>query len=417
MKYSNLETFEKFGFLINLIYKMYSNFLVQYKHPYNISFLWNFGFLSGIFLAIQIVTGLLLTMSYTAHIQFAFHSIYNIMNELNYGWVMRYFHLNIASFFFLAVYIHIFKAIYYSSYKQSRSVVWFIGIIIYILMMGTAFLGYVLPWGQMSFWAATVITNFITVIPIFGLDVVQWVWAGFSINNATLTRFFSLHYLLPFLILVFVLLHLTILHIISIKGNNPLGLHTSDDNKITFDPYSYIKDYYYLIAFLIIVIIVIFWFPESLNHPDNYIKANPLSTPPHIVPEWYFLPFYAILRCISNKMYGIIVMFLCIIMFFFLPLMNRNKIKSSLFHFINKQKNWFLIVNLTYLGILGYNSPIFPYVEVGLICTHLHLFYFILLLLVAITLNKMYYNRTLVQNTYNITSPYMIYYGERNECI
>ena len=363
---------------LSFIYSLVHSFLIQYPTAYNISYLWNFGFMAGIFLMLQIVTGIFLAMFYTPHVDFAFLSIDYIMRDLYSGWFLRYLHLNGASMFFIAVYLHIFKGLYYGSYKTPRKFVWIIGILIYFLMMATAFLGYVLPWGQMSFWAATVITNFVTVIPFVGIDIVVWLWGGFSINNATLNRFFSLHYLLPFVILGLVAFHIITLH--DSGGNNPSGFVSNKLDKISFHPYSWIKDVLGLFIFFLFFFFLLFFSPELLNHSDNYIEANPLVTPNHIVPEWYFLPFYAILRSILNKTQGIIIMFVSMFVFALLPFFDfKGPIKSSMFKGIYKKFFWFFLFNLFYLGFLGAALPVSPYIELGLICTHLHLFFFFLI--------------------------------------
>lgn len=365
----------------NIFYMLYSithSFLIEYPTAYNISYLWNFGFMAGIFLTVQIITGIFLAMYYTPHVDLAFLSIDYIMRDLYSGWFIRYLHINGASMFFIAVYAHIFKGFYYGSYKTPRKFVWTIGIIIYFLMMGTAFLGYVLPWGQMSFWAATVITNFVTVIPFIGKDIIIWLWGGFSINNATLNRFFSLHYLLPFVILGFVVFHIVVLH--GNGGNNPSGFSSNKLDKVSFHPYSWIKDLFGIFFFLFIFLFLLFFFPELLNHSDNYIEANPLITPNHIVPEWYFLPFYAILRSILNKTQGIIIMFFSMFVFLLLPFLDfKSQIKSAMFKGIYKKFFWFFFLNLFYLGFLGAALPISPYIELGLFCTHVHIFFFLVL--------------------------------------
>ena len=375
---------------ITLFYETLNSFLIRYPTPYNINYFYNFGFMSGLFLAIQILTGLFLTMHYTPHIEYAFFSVDHIMRDVPYGWFIRYMHSNGASMFFIVVYLHIVRGLYYGSYKYPRTFVWNIGVIIYVLMMGTAFLGYVLPWGQMSFWGATVITNFLSVIPFFGTDIVQWAWGGFSINNATLNRFFCLHYLLPFVILALVMLHIIVLHISG--SSNPLNLISFKIDKVSFHPYFYIKDLFSIICFLVIYFIFIFFYPDVLGHSDNYIPANPLNTPPHIVPEWYFLPFYAILRSINNKTQGIIMMFLSIFALFFYPILNNGFFSNPVFSIIQKLFFWVFIGNFVMLGILGSKNPETPYVELGLICTHIYLLGIFVLLPIMTILSNANYN-------------------------
>jgi ubiquinol-cytochrome c reductase cytochrome b subunit len=356
--------------------KLYS-YLIYYPSPMNINYFWNYGFMSGVFLGIQFISGIFLTMFYTPHIDYAFDSVEHIMRDINYGWLIRYTHSNGASFFFIMIYIHILRGIYYGSYQKPRMFVWFSGVIIYILMMGTAFLGHVLPWGQMSYWAATVITNLLTVIPVIGKDIVYWVWGGFSINNSTLNRFFSLHYLLPFVIAIFALYHIFQLH--KAGSSNPLGIRSTKLDKINFYPYFLVKDLFGLFLVLIVFATFVFFYPESLGHTDNYIKANPLVTPSHIVPEWYFLPMYGILRSITSKTYGIILMFLSLIVLFFLPLLDKEHVKNRNYKLLNRVLFWIFTFNFIFLGYLGSQLPVYPYIELGVICSHFHLFYFLLL--------------------------------------
>jgi len=334
--------------------------------------------MAGIFLVIQIISGFFLTLFYVPHIDCAFVSIEHIMRDVNYGWFIRYIHSNGASFFFFVIYIHILKGLYYGSYQYPRQLVWFSGVIIYILMMGTAFLGYVLPWGQMSYWAATVITNMLTVIPFVGKEIVYWVWGGYAINNATLARFFSLHYLLPFIIALIAIYHLFQLH--KMGSGNELGTKTNYLNKISFLPYFLIKDIFGICILLIAYFIFLFFLPEVLGHSDNYIMANPLVTPSHIVPEWYFLPFYGILRSILDKTSGIVIMFVSMIVLFFLPMLDKTLIRSKSFKVIHRFLFWFFVLNFIFLGYLGSQAPISPYIELGVISSHIHLLYFVLFL-------------------------------------
>jgi len=356
--------------------RLYS-YLIYHPSPMNLSYFRNYGFMSGVFLGIQFISGIFLTMFYTPHIDYAFDSVEHIMRDINYGWLIRYTHPNGASFFFIMIYMHILRGIYYGSYQKPRMFVWFSGVVIYILMMGTAFLGYVLPWGQMSYRAATVITNLLTVVPVIGKDIVYWVWGGYSINNSTLNRFFSLHYLLPFVIAIFALYHIFQLH--KAGSSNPLGIRSTKLDKVNFYPYFLVKDLFGLFLVLIVFAIFVFFYPESLGHTDNYIKANPLVTPSHIVPEWYFLPMYGILRSITSKTYGIILMFLSLIVLFFLPLLDKEGVRNRSNKSLNRMLFWVFTFNFIFLGYLGSQLPVYPYIELGVICSHFHLFYFLLL--------------------------------------
>jgi len=384
MKYLNNILF------VNFVSKALYSYIIKYPTPMNINYLWNFGFMSAIFLVIQIISGLFLTFFFTPHVDLAFFSVEHIMRDVNYGWLIRYIHANGASFFFFLVYVHILKGIYYGSYYFPRTLVWFTGCIIYILMMGTAFLGYVLPRGQMSYWAATVITNFVTVIPVVGKDIVYWVRGGYSINNATLNRFFSLHYLLPFVIAVLSAYHIYQLH--KSGSSNELGIRSHYLNKISFYPYFLVKDLFGLFIVLFLFSIFVFFFPEAFNHSDNYIKANPLVTPAHIVPEWYFLPLYGILRSILNKTYGIIIMFVSLLVLFLLPFIDKSLIKNKTFKPFNRTLFWFFSFNFLFLGYLGSQTPVFPYIELGLICAHFHLLYFFLLIPLSVFFESSFFN-------------------------
>lgn len=301
---------------------------IDYKAPLNLSTLWNFGVYSLVCLGIQIVSGLVLAMHYTPHIDLAFLSIEHIMRDVNYGWLIRYIHANGASMFFIVVYMHTFRGLYYSSYTHPRELLWNVGVTILFLMIATAFMGYVLPWGQMSFWGATVITNLFSAIPVLGGDIVVWLWGGYSIANATLVRFFSLHFFFPIIIAALVALHLHLLHLSG--SSNPIGQNASP-SKIFFTPYYIVKDLYGVLLFLIFFTLFVFFYPNILGHSDNYIPANPLVTPAHIVPEWYFLPFYAVLRSIPDKLLGVIALAACIIILYFLPFISMPLIKSLKF--------------------------------------------------------------------------------------
>ena len=284
------------NFLLSFIH----NHIVTYPTPINLNYAWSFGSVAGICLVIQIITGIFLAMHYVPHISLAFDSVEHIMRDVNYGWLIRYCHANGASVFFIVVYLHIFRGLYYGSYMHPRGWLWASGVLIFILMMATAFMGYVLPWGQMSFWGATVITNLFSAVPVYGPLIVEWLWGGFSVDQATLNRFYSLHYLLPFIIAAVTVLHLCLLH--KYGSNNPLGINT-DITSVPFYPYFYVKDFFSFWVFLFGYLTLVFFVPNMLGHPDNYIPANPMVTPAHIVPEWYFLPFYAILRSIPIEEY------------------------------------------------------------------------------------------------------------------
>lgn len=375
-------------FILSTLQNLMHAYFVKYLSPINLNYLWNLGSLAGFFLAFQIVTGFFLTMFYTPHILYAFQSIEHIMRDVQYGWLIRYLHSNGASFFFLIIYMHIGRGLYYSSYNYPRNLLWFSGIIIYFLMMGSGFLGYVLPWGQMSYWAATVITNFLTVIPVVGKIIVYWVWGGFAINNATLNRFFTLHYLLPFVLSIFVLYHFYILH--KTSSNNSLGIKTYKIDKINFYPFYTSKDLFGLVFILIFYLIFVFFYPELLSHSDNYINANPLVTPSHIVPEWYFLPFYGILRSISDKTYGILIMFISIFCVGLLPYFGKVYIKSNVFKPLNIFFYWFFVFNFIYLGYLGSQTPTTINILIGLICTHYHLLYVFYIIPILNYFNRRY---------------------------
>jgi ubiquinol-cytochrome c reductase cytochrome b subunit len=367
--------FYNYLFLDFISSKIYS-YLVKYPTPINLNYMWNFGSMAGIFLIIQILSGFFLTMFYVPHIDYAFNSIEHIIRDVNYGWLVRYVHSNGASFFFFVIYIHILKGLYYGSYQLPRHLVWFSGILIYILMMGTAFLGYVLPWGQMSYWAATVITNMLTVVPFVGKEIVYWVWGGFAINNATLARFFSLHYILPFVIALIAVYHLVQLH--KMGSGNEVGVKTNALNKISFLPYFLMKDIFGVALLFLGYFSFLFFFPEELGHSDNYIMANPLVTPSHIVPEWYFLPFHGILRSILDKTYGILIMFVSMLVLFLLPILDKNIIRSKSFKVFHRYLFWLFVINFFFLGYLGSQAPISPYIELGVISAHIHLLYFFL---------------------------------------
>ena len=354
--------------------------LRDYPTPKNLNYWWTFGGILTFCLITQIVTGLVLAMHYVAHVDLAFESIEDIMRNVNYGWLLRYVHANGASMFFLAVYIHIFRALFYGSYKSPREMIWILGMMIYILMMATAFMGYVLPWGQMSFWGATVITNLFSAIPLVGEGIVTWLWGGFAVANPTLTRFFSLHYFLPFLIFGLVILHIWALHIPG--NNNPVGIDIKKPSKDTvpFSPYIVVKDLYALIIFLIIFAGIVFFVPNILGHTDNYIKANPMVTPSHIVPEWYLLPFYAILRAIPSKLGGVLAMFGSLFILIIVPWLDTSKIRSAVFRPLYKIFFWVLVIDVLALGYLGAKVPEGWYLFFGRLATIYYFAHFLIIM-------------------------------------
>ena len=353
--------------------------LVDYPTPRNLNYWWNFGSLAGIFLLIQIITGIVLAMHYTPSVEGAFASIEHIMRDVNYGWLIRYVHMNGASFFFIVVYIHIFRGLYYGSYKSPREVLWWLGLIILLLMMATAFMGYVLPWGQMSFWGATVITNLFSAVPIIGTALVEWLWGGFAVDNALLNRFFALHYLFPFLIVGVVILHIVALH--THGSNNPLGIdRKGPQDSIPFHPYYTIKDLFGLSFVLTIFFFIVFFAPDYLGHPDNYIPADPLKTPAHIVPEWYFLPFYAILRAIPDKLGGVLAMISAIFILFLLPWLDTSKVRSATFRPLYKKLFWLLVLDLVVLTWVGGKPAEGNYILIGRIATVYYFMHFIIIM-------------------------------------
>ncbi|MEW5704605.1 MAG: cytochrome b/b6 [Pseudomonadota bacterium] len=352
--------------------------LVDYPTPRNLNYWWNFGSLAGITLVIMIVTGVVLAMQYTPHVDYAFNSVERIMRDVNYGWLLRYLHMNGGTMFFIAVYIHIFRGLYYGSYKSPREILWWLGIVILLLMMATAFMGYVLPWGQMSFWGTTVITNLFSAFPWVGNDIVTWLWGGFSVGNPTLNRFFALHYLLPFVIVGVVVLHIWALH--TVKSNNPLGIDMKGpQDSIPFHPYYTAKDYFGLGLFLTVYFAFVFFAPNFFGEPDNYIPANPMATPPHIVPEWYFLPFYAILRAIPDKLGGVVAMFGSILILFVLPWLDRSKVRSARFRPLYKQFFWLFLVDCFVLGWIGANPPEGAFVLIGQVATAYYFAHFLVI--------------------------------------
>jgi quinol-cytochrome oxidoreductase complex cytochrome b subunit len=353
--------------------------ITDYPTPVNLNYWWNFGSLAGIVLVIMIVTGVVLAMHYTPHAAFAFYSVERIMRDVNYGWLLRYIHMNGASMFFLIVYIHMFRGLYYGSYKYPRELLWILGVLILVLMIATAFMGYVLPWGQMSYWAATVITNLFSAIPVFGDKIVTLLWGGFTVGNPTLNRFYALHYLLPFIIVAVIGLHLLALH--QHGSNNPLGIdHRGPQDTIPFHPYYTVKDMFGLCVFLLFFSIFIFYIPNMLSSPDNYIPANPMVTPNHIVPEWYLLPYYAILRSVPNKLFGVMLSFGSILLLFLVPWLDTSPVRSARFRPIYKWVYWLLPIDVIALGYVGANPPAGSVVLIGQIATFYYFLHFLVLL-------------------------------------
>ncbi len=351
----------------------------EYPMPRNVNYLWAFGAIAAVMLIIMIATGLVLAMQYAANTAIAFDSVERIMRDVNYGWLLRYLHANGASMFFIAVYIHIFRGLYYGSYKAPREILWILGVVIFLAMMGTAFMGYVLPWGQMSFWGATVITNLFSAFPIVGDPIVTWLWGGFSVDNPTLNRFFALHFLLPFVILALVILHTAALHICG--SNNPLGIDAKGpQDTVPFNPYVTVKDLFAVVCFLILYAAFVFFMPNYMGHPDNYIPANPLVTPAHIVPEWYFLPFYAILRAIPDKLGGVLAMFGAIAVLFVLPWLDTSKVRSCKFRPIYRQFFWVLAIDALVLGYAGAMPAEGIWLLIARIGTTYYFFHFLILL-------------------------------------
>lgn len=353
--------------------------LIEYPTPSNLNYFWGFGSLAGLTLLVQIATGIFLAMHYTPHVDHAFLSVEHIMRDVEGGWLLRYMHANGASMFFVAVYLHMFRSLYYGSYASPRELVWCSGVVILLLMIITAFIGYVLPWGQMSFWGATVITSLASAIPVVGDTIVTWLWGGFSVDNATLNRFYSLHYLLPFLIAATSIVHLAALH--QYGSNNPLGGESTID-KIPFYPYFYVKDLVGWVAFAILFAFFVYLLPNALGHPDNYIPANPMSTPAHIVPEWYFLWVYAILRSIPNKLGGVAAIALVFVALLSLPFIHTSQTRSSTFRPIYKKMFWLLIADCIVLVWIGQQAVEEPYVLIGQIAS----VYFFIFFLVFVPL-------------------------------
>nr|QWQ49947.1 cytochrome b [Mimela splendens] len=351
--------------------KIINNSIIDLPTPSNISAWWNFGSLLGLCLSIQIITGIFLAMHFTAHVDMAFNSVVHICRDVNYGWLLRTLHANGASFFFICIYLHIGRGMYYSSYNLHLT--WTIGVLILFMVMATAFLGYVLPWGQMSFWGATVITNLLSAIPYLGNTIVQWLWGGFAVDNATLTRFFTLHFLLPFIIMALVIIHLLFLH--QTGSNNPLGVNSNID-KVPFHPYFTYKDTFGFIIMSMMLVFLVLTSPYLLGDPENFTPANPLVTPVHIQPEWYFLFAYAILRSIPNKLGGVIALVMSIAILFIMPMINKKKFSSTQFYPINKILFWSFVSIVILLTWIGARPVEDPYILTGQILTVLYFIYY-----------------------------------------
>lgn len=357
--------------------RLVNSYLIDAPTPANISYLWNFGSLLAICLIIQIVTGVTLAMHYTPSVAEAFNSVEHIMRDVNNGWLVRYLHANTASAFFFLVYLHIGRGLYYGSYKSPRTLTWIIGTVILIIMMATAFLGYVLPYGQMSLWGATVITNLMSAIPWIGQDIVEFIWGGFSVNNATLNRFFALHFLLPFVLAALVLMHLIAYHDV-VGSGNPLGISANYD-RLPFAPYFLFKDLVTIFLFFIVLSIFVFFMPNALGDSENYVVANPMQTPPAIVPEWYLLPFYAILRSIPNKLLGVIAMFAAILALMAMPLTDLSKLRGVQFRPLSKIAFFIFVANFLVLMQIGAKHVETPFIEVGQISTVLYFAHFFII--------------------------------------
>lgn len=359
--------------LLNIL----NSYLIDSPQPSNISYLWNFGSLLGLCLGIQIVTGVTLAMHYTPNVLEAFDSIEHIMRDVNNGWLIRYLHSNTASAFFFLVYLHIGRGLYYGSYKSPRTLTWTIGTIMLILMIGIGFLGYVLPYGQMSLWGATVITNLMSAIPWVGQDIVEFLWGGFSVNNATLNRFFSLHFVLPFVLAALALMHLIAFHD-TVGSGNPLGISGNYD-RLPFSPYFIFKDLITIFIFMFVLSGFVFFMPNVLGDSENYVMANPMQTPPAIVPEWYLLPFYAILRSIPNKLLGVIAMFSALLILLVMPFTDISKLRGIQFRPLSKLAFYIFVANFFILMVLGAKHVEAPYIELGQICTILYFSHYLII--------------------------------------
>lgn len=359
-----------------------SHHMMTFPTPKNLNWMWVFGAVLTVIFVVQIVTGVVLAMHYTANADLAFASVEHIMRNVNGGWLIRYVHANGASMFFLAVYLHIFRGLYYGSYKEPRELLWIVGVLIYLVMMATSFLGYVLPWGQMSYWAATVIINLFSAIPLIGEEIVIWLWGGFAVENPTLVRFYALHYLLPFVLAGLIGAHVWALH--TVGNNNPTGVEVRRDevkkDTVPFNPYYTVKDLYAVVIFLILFAVFVFFMPNYLGHPDNYIEANPLKTPEHIVPEWYFLPFYAVLRSIPDKLLGVVAFFSSVGLLALVPWLDTSAVRSARFRPIYRWWFWLLGIDFLVLMYIGAQPPEGTFLLVGRIATAYWFIHFLLVM-------------------------------------
>ena len=358
----------------NYLLSLVNSYIIDSPQPSNLSYMWNFGSLLATCLGIQIITGVILAMHYTANVELAFISVEHIMRDVNYGWIIRYIHANVASFFFIFVYLHIARGMYYGSFKSPRILPWSIGVIILVLMIGIAFLGYVLPYGQMSLWGATVITNMLSAIPWIGTDFVQFVWGGFSVNNATLNRFFSLHYLLPFLLSALAIMHLMTLHVHG--SSNPSGINSNQD-KMPMHPYYIFKDLVTILGFFLALSVIVFYMPNLLGHSDNYIPANPMQTPPSIVPEWYLLPYYAILRSIPNKLLGVVAMLGSLLILLAMPILDTGRPRGGTYRPAYALIFRMFVAVFFFLMFIGGQHREEPYITIGAIRTGLYFGWFL----------------------------------------
>ena len=375
--------------------KLVNSYVIDASQPSNISYLWNFGSLLLVCLILQIITGVTLAMHYSPNVLEAFNSIEHIMRDVNNGWLVRYLHSNTASAFFFLVYLHIGRGMYYGSYRAPRTLVWVVGTVIFLLMIITAFLGYVLPYGQMSLWGATVITNLVSAVPWIGQDIVEFIWGGFSVNNATLNRFFALHFVLPFVLVALVLMHVIALHDTA-GSSNPLGVSGNYD-RITFAPYYLFKDLITIFILIFVLSMFVFFMPNVLGDSENYIMANPMQTPPAIVPEWYLLPFYAILRSIPNKLLGVIAMLSAILIILILPLTDKGIFKGLQFRPLTKFAFWIFVANVIVLLILGGKHVEDPYIVAGQVTTMIYFSYFLVIIPVL----------SIIENTFILVGTYV----------
>jgi len=361
----------------NYLLDIATSHIIYYPTPISLTYAWSFGSLAGIALTTQIISGLFLSMHYTADIDLAFSSVEFIMRDVKNGWLIRYIHANGASMFFIVVYAHICRGLYYGSYMKPREILWCSGVVLLLLMMGTAFTGYVLPWGQMSFWGATVITSMVTVIPTGGQTIVQWLWGGYVVGNPTLHRFYSIHFFLPFIIAAVTFIHLALLH--KVGSSNPIGSDTGVDD-VPFYPYFLAKDVFAFSCFIFVFGFFVFYYPNFLNHPDNYIPADPLETPAHVVPEWYFLPYYAILRSIPSKAGGIVAMLASILVLMLIPFTNSSYVRNTTYRPIFKFCFWFFVADFVILTWVGQKPVRDTFVFTGQIATFYYFFFFLILI-------------------------------------